>query len=96
MAKKSILREHGINTDLHWQEVMALAKKYGFIYHAGGGVALLMTHKNQIEQHGEAEYLRIQQMNGHCPKTFGYEGCQNENGSVKDCGSCWAAQKPDC
>jgi len=33
---------------------------------------MLLTYQNQLEYYGEAEYLRIQQMNGHCPKTFGY------------------------
>ena len=75
MKKKNepALREYGIEADKHWQhEVMKLAEKYGFIVQASGGVAMLVTHQNQVEQFGEAEYLRIQQMNGHCPKTFGY------------------------
>ena len=98
MKKKNepALREYGIEADKHWQhEVMKLAEKYGFIVQAGGGVTMLMTHQNQLEHYGEAEYLRIQQMNGHCPKTFGYDGCLNKDGTPKECGSCWAAQKAE-
>lgn len=96
MKKKNepILREYGIEADEHWQhDVMKLAEKYGFIIQAYGGTATLATHRNQLEQLGEAGYLRIQQMNGHCPKTFGYEGCLEKDGVLKDCGNCWAAQK---
>jgi len=88
------LREYGINADNHWcDDVMKIAEKYGFIIQSGGGVSMLMTHENQIKYYGEAEYLRIQQMNGHCPKTFGYEGCLDNSGNLKQCGSCWANQE---
>jgi hypothetical protein len=87
-----ILREYGKQADMHWKEVMDLAECYGFILNAYGGIATLGTHKNQLENLGEREYLRIQQMNGHCPKENGYEGCLNEDGSLKQCGSCWAAE----
>ena len=33
----------------HWQEVMDLAQKYGFIIQAYGGVAVLATHEEQKE-----------------------------------------------
>ena len=33
------------------------------------------THRNQIEHKGVLEYLRIQRMNGHCPREFGFPGC---------------------
>lgn len=90
---KAVLREYGLEADRHWQhDVMALAMKHGFIVGAGSGVAMLMTHQNQLEHYGEAEYLRIQQMNGHCPKSFGYPGCLHPNGSQKQCGSCWTAK----
>lgn len=77
--------------DRHWAEVMAQAEKYGFILQAYAGSATLATHRVQLEQLGESEYLRIQQMNGHCPKDFGCSGCLTADGALKDCGSCWAA-----
>lgn len=73
-VKKSKLSEHGICADKHWQEVMDLAERFGFILQAYGGTATLATHAVQLEELGEAEYLRIQSMNGHCPKENGYEG----------------------
>lgn len=51
-------------SDKHWQEVMKLAEKYGFIVQSYGGAAILATHANQREHYGEEEYLRIQRMNG--------------------------------
>jgi len=90
------LRKYGIEADKHWQnDVMKLAERYGFIAQAAGGTAILMTHRNQLEQCGEAEYLRIQQMNGHCPKTFGYAGCLEKDGTTKECGSCWAVGRTE-
>lgn len=83
--------EYCKEADTHWAEVMTLAEKYGFILQAFAGTATLATHKNQIEQLGTAEYLRIQQMNGHCPKEFGYAGCISDDGDLKDCRGCWAA-----
>ena len=50
--------------DEHWQEVMDLAQKYGFIIQAAGGTATLATHENQIKHFGEEKYRRIQKMNG--------------------------------
>ena len=47
--------------DGHWKEVMALAEKYGFITQAYGGVAVLATHKNQIDSFGEQTYLQRQE-----------------------------------
>lgn len=79
--------------DRHWSEVMRLAEKYGFILQAAAGIATLITHKNQMGHFGEAEYLRIQQMNGHCPKDFGYAGCLQEDGKLKDFRNCWAAPR---
>lgn len=46
--------------DSHWNEVMELAKKYGFIIAAYGGTATLATHDNQLEVFGEEDYLRKQ------------------------------------
>lgn len=90
---KPTLNDYGFNADKRWQhEVMELARKCGFVVMSAAGTAILMTHKTQLEKFGEAEYLRIQQMNGHCPKTFGYKGCLNEDGSLKECGSCWAVK----
>ena len=31
-------------------------------------------------------------MNGHCPKGFGYEGCLEGDGAVKNCRGCWAGK----
>ena len=50
--------------DHKWDEVMALAREYGFIIKAYGGTAILVTHKNQKEHYGQEEYERIQKMNG--------------------------------
>ena len=46
--------------DKHWNEVMELAKKYGFIIAAYGGTATLATHDNQLQVFGEEDYLRKQ------------------------------------
>jgi len=48
-----------------WKEVMALARKYGFIVQAYGGLATLATHEVQKKHLGEERYLQIQKMNGH-------------------------------
>lgn len=51
--------------DSHWKEVMNMAEQYGFIDYAYGGVATLLTHRNQIKQMGEEKYAdRQRQMNG--------------------------------
>lgn len=47
--------------DDHWKEVMDLAEKYGFITQAYGGVAVLSTHKNQIDSFGEQTYIQRQE-----------------------------------
>lgn len=86
------LKEYGIEADQHWSEVMDLAEQYGFILHAYAGTAVLTTHRSQLEELGEPEYLRIQQMNGHCPKDFGYPGCLTPEGEEKECGGCWATR----
>lgn len=87
------LKQYGRDADVHWEEVMELAEKYGFILQAYGGTALLATHRNQLESYGEPEYLRIQQMDGHCPKDCGYAGCSEKDGAPKSCGNCWVIQK---
>lgn len=46
--------------DSHWNEVMELAKKYGFIIAAYGGTATLATHDNQLQVFGEEDYIRKQ------------------------------------
>ena len=46
--------------DVHWQEVMDLAVKYGFITYAFGGTAILVTHANQLKEYGEEEYRQFQ------------------------------------
>lgn len=50
--------------DNHWNEVMELAKKYGFIVQAYGGVVTLATHESQKSQLGMERYEEIQKMNG--------------------------------
>lgn len=96
MAKanaSATLKEYGNEADEHWKDVMELAEKYGFIVQAYDGTAVLVTHHNQLENYGEAEYLRIQQMDGHCPKDCGYDSCLEADGKPKACGSCYAATK---
>jgi len=53
-----------VQADAHWQEVLKLAEKHGFIVRAHGGVAVLATHAAQKEQFGEEGYRQIQKMNG--------------------------------
>ncbi len=51
--------------DSHWKEVMDLAVKYGFVRNAYAGMAILLTHKNQLEAEGEEKYIYLQKgMNG--------------------------------
>lgn len=48
--------------DSHWQEIMELAEKYGFIVQSFGGTATLATHAEYIEQLGmdkAAQRLRM-------------------------------------
>ena len=66
---------HATSEDCAWNAVMKLAEQHGFILQAAGGTAFLATHRNQIEHKGVLEYLRIQRMNGHCPREFGFPGC---------------------
>jgi len=51
------------SNDAHWEEVMKLASKYGFIVSAYGGVAVLATHENQIKYYGQKKYEKIQLAN---------------------------------
>ena len=46
--------------DSHWNEVMDMAVKYGFIMQAYGGAATLATHKNQLEVFRAENYIRRQ------------------------------------
>lgn len=51
--------------DGHWQEVMKLAERYGFIVSAYGGVVTICTHLEFVEQLGierEASRLRTQRV----------------------------------
>lgn len=68
-------QEHAISDDCAWHAVMKLAEQHGFILRAAGGTAYLATQRNQIEYMGVLEYLKIQRMNGHCPREFGFSGC---------------------
>lgn len=45
--------------DSHWEEVLKLAIKYGFLCQAYGGTATLATHKNQLKAWGEEKYLQM-------------------------------------
>lgn len=48
--------------DSHWQEVMELAERYGFIVQSFGGTATLATHTEYIEHLGHdkaAQRLRM-------------------------------------
>jgi len=38
---------------------MESARKYGFITYAYGGIAMLMTHRNQLEQGGSESYVTM-------------------------------------
>lgn len=58
-ALNELAEEH----DKHWDEVMELAKKYGFIVQAFGGTATLISNKNQIINYEYHQYLKIQEMN---------------------------------
>ena len=44
-----ISNELAKENDSHWEEVLRLAEKYGFIRQAAGGTAILITHENIIE-----------------------------------------------
>ena len=46
--------------DGHWNEVMELAVRYGFITQAYGGTATLATHKNQLEAYRAENYIMRQ------------------------------------
>ena len=46
--------------DGHWNEVMELAVRYGFITQAYGGTATLATHKNQLESYRAENYIERQ------------------------------------
>lgn len=71
----SKLPEGGREADKRWAEVMCMAEECGFITMAAGGTAVLITNKNQLESYGMQEYVRIQRMNGRCPKKIGMSGC---------------------
>lgn len=44
------------NNDKHWEEVLTLASKYGFILVAYDGTATLSTNKNQFEYLGKEKF----------------------------------------
>lgn len=67
--------------DKHWDEVMELARKYGFIVHDYGGVATLATHESQ-----EDRYRRIQEMNGREVKADD-EVCTNKENDTQGNGA---------
>ncbi len=73
---KVVDKEKTEELDKHWKEVMDLASKYGFIVQAYGGVATLMTHKNQTEQFEPQDYLYRQEkmMNVDVSKIISHQG----------------------
>lgn len=81
--------------DSHWSEVMELAEANGFILQAYGGTAMIATHEAQKSELGEAEYLKIQKTNGHCPRQFGFESCRIDaaTGEVLGCRNCHLMKK---
>lgn len=48
VISEPIANEH----DTHWEEVMNLAEKHGFIRQASGGTAILVTHENVMKRGG--------------------------------------------
>lgn len=51
------LNDYVKEQDEHWEEVMKLAEKYGFIISAYGGTATLCCHKVYIEELGKEAYI---------------------------------------
>lgn len=49
--------------DKYWGNVLALARKHGFILKADSNTAILATHKTQVEKYGVEGYNKIQNMN---------------------------------
>ena len=56
MVNKEKMKE----LDSHWQEVMNLAKQYGFLYITYGGTATLVIHEEQLKANGEEAYIERQ------------------------------------
>lgn len=57
--------------DAYWNEAIKPMQKYGFIVQAYGGVAVVMTHKNQLKMWGEEKYLYMQkEMHGNDMKAL--------------------------
>lgn len=54
------INEYIKEQDSHWQEVMKLAEKYGFIWNAYGGVATLAVHEEQLKSLGKEDYIKRQ------------------------------------
>lgn len=44
--------------DSHWEEVMRLAERYGFITQAYGGAAIVTTNRAYLETNGPQELAR--------------------------------------
>ncbi len=59
--EKEELDELAKKHDEKWDEVMAVAKKNGFIVQAFSGTASLVTNKNQIEQEMNSSLEQINQ-----------------------------------
>jgi len=49
--------------DIHWNEVMKLAERYGFISQAYGGVAVITTNGAYLEANGPKELANRLRMN---------------------------------
>lgn len=61
--EKENLDELAKKHDEKWDEVMAVAKKNGFIVQAFAGTATLISNEEQIKNYGYEKYQKIQEMN---------------------------------
>ena len=57
-------REFLAGIDKRWGEVMQIARECGFIVQAAGGVAVLSTYANMLEDCGAEQAVRMLQMSG--------------------------------
>lgn len=53
--KYQISEEIAKENDSHWEEVLKLAEKYGFIRQSFGGTAILVTHENIFNMEKEVK-----------------------------------------
>ena len=50
--------------ELHWTEATEVARRYGFVVSAYGGVAVLSTYESMLEEVGTEGVVRMLQMSG--------------------------------